>query len=183
MQRVRPHEQTHADGSRTLVMLDAAPREGHPADPNHSDDRLPDDEDDERRGDRDGDDEGAAHPTPTLVLTLRGGGSLRKGKKSGQRVVWKEDVIDNEGSGKKKSKICCIYHKPKKWDESSDESSDGSDCEDEHHNHGHSPTSGAQGSSSNVVASSSTTTVIPLRKPEPNAYEHQPHHQPVPLHS
>ncbi|KAM0790487.1 hypothetical protein ACM66B_003362 [Microbotryomycetes sp. NB124-2] len=43
-----------------------------------------------------------------------------------QRVRWQQDVVDNEGLGRKKSKICCIYHKPKEFDESSDEScSDG----------------------------------------------------------
>ncbi|KAI3617792.1 hypothetical protein CBS9595_003701 [Malassezia furfur] len=43
---------------------------------------------------------------------------------SDRRVVWTEDTIDNEGMGKKKSKICCIYHKPRAFDESSSESSD-----------------------------------------------------------
>ena len=30
-----------------------------------------------------------------------------------KRVTWSEDTIDNEHMGKKKSNICCIYHKPK----------------------------------------------------------------------
>ncbi|KAK4049262.1 Type 1 phosphatases regulator ypi1 [Microbotryomycetes sp. JL201] len=48
-----------------------------------------------------------------------------------QRVRWEQDVVDNEGLGRKKSKICCIYHKPKAFDESSDESSsDGDDDSD-----------------------------------------------------
>lgn len=38
------------------------------------------------------------------------------------RVQWQENVIDNEGLGRKKSKVCCIYNKPKGFDESSDES-------------------------------------------------------------
>ncbi|WVQ99559.1 hypothetical protein IAU59_006695 [Kwoniella sp. CBS 9459] len=55
---------------------------------------------------------------PAGVLKLRGG-PLKK-----QRVVWSEETVDNEGMGKKKSKICCIYHKPRAFDESSsDESS------------------------------------------------------------
>ncbi|WRT66496.1 uncharacterized protein IL334_003455 [Kwoniella shivajii] len=54
---------------------------------------------------------------PAGVLKLRGG-PLKK-----QRVVWSDETVDNEGMGKKKSKICCIYHKPKAFDESSDESS------------------------------------------------------------
>jgi len=46
--------------------------------------------------------------------------------------------VDNEGAGRKKSKICCIYHKPRAFDESSDESSDESDdSEAEGHEHGH----------------------------------------------
>ena len=30
-----------------------------------------------------------------------------------KKVKWSEDTIDNEHMGKKKSNICCIYHKPK----------------------------------------------------------------------
>ena len=46
-----------------------------------------------------------------------------------RRVVWTDETVDNEGLGRKKSKICCIYHKPKPFDESSDESSSGSDSD------------------------------------------------------
>lgn len=59
---------------------------------------------------------------PVGVLQLRATGNTSR------RVVWSEETIDNEGMGKKKSKICCIYHKPKAFDESSDESS-GSDSD------------------------------------------------------
>ncbi|KAF1354894.1 phosphatase inhibitor-domain-containing protein, partial [Delphinella strobiligena] len=49
------------------------------------------------------------------------------------RVQWAEDVVDNEGMGKKSSKVCCIYHKPRETGESSSEesssSSDDSDSE------------------------------------------------------
>lgn len=58
---------------------------------------------------------------PTGTLRLRGG------PRSRPRVVWGEDVVDNEGLGKKKSKICCIYHRPRRFDESSDEDSSGTD--------------------------------------------------------
>ncbi|CCM02778.1 uncharacterized protein FIBRA_04886 [Fibroporia radiculosa] len=54
---------------------------------------------------------------------------LRGAVRNRPRVVWRDDVIDNEGAGKKSSKICCIYHKPKKFDESSDEESDDSDSD------------------------------------------------------
>ncbi|KAI0955581.1 hypothetical protein AcV7_006208 [Taiwanofungus camphoratus] len=59
------------------------------------------------------------------VGTLR----LRAAPRSRQRVVWRDDVVDNEGAGKKSSKICCIYHKPKKFDESSSEESSDSDSD------------------------------------------------------
>ncbi|KAK9325881.1 phosphatase inhibitor-domain-containing protein [Lipomyces orientalis] len=69
-----------------------------------------------------------------VVGTLR----LRGGPVSDRRVTWGEDVIDNEAMGKKKSKICCIFHKQRAFDESSsdessssdDESSSGSDSDD-----------------------------------------------------
>ncbi len=79
-------------------------------------------------------------------------GSLRlRGARRKPRVAWSEDVVDNEGCGKKKSKsasmsftfiivvsdlypVCCIYHKPRRFDESSDEdsSSDESDSDEGH---------------------------------------------------
>lgn len=46
---------------------------------------------------------------------------------NGRRIQWASDVVDNEGMGRKKSKVCCIYHAPKGIDESSDESSSDSD--------------------------------------------------------
>ncbi|KAK0485047.1 phosphatase inhibitor-domain-containing protein [Armillaria novae-zelandiae] len=77
-------------------------------------------------------------------------GSLRlRGARRKPRVAWSEDVVDNEGCGKKKSKICCIYHKPRRFDESSDEdsSSDESDSDEGHscgdHNHSHKGKSGS----------------------------------------
>mmetsp|Transcript_55728 Transcript_55728/g.63617 ORF Transcript_55728/g.63617 Transcript_55728/m.63617 type:complete len:103 (-) Transcript_55728:236-544(-) len=44
-------------------------------------------------------------------------------------VQWSQDTVDNEGMGKKTSKICCIYEKPHDADNcpSSDSSSDSSD--------------------------------------------------------
>ena len=39
-------------------------------------------------------------------------------------------MVDNEGLGRKSSKVCCIYHKPRGADESSsDEDSSGSDSD------------------------------------------------------
>lgn len=45
-------------------------------------------------------------------------------QRSGERpaVRWTDDVIDNEHMNKKKSKICCIFHKNRAFGESSSES-------------------------------------------------------------
>eukprot|EP00899_Mesostigma_viride_P023027 jgi/Mesvir1/3909/Mv19852-RA.1 len=51
-----------------------------------------------------------------VVLTLR---PRRRVKKS---VSWTQDTVDNEGLGKKSSKKCCIYHKPRAFGESSSDS-------------------------------------------------------------
>lgn len=77
------------------------------------------------------------------ILRLRGAHAS-----NGRSVQWAEDVVDNEGLGRKSSKggqydlirayahilthisiVCCIYHKPKAVDESSDESSSDSDSD------------------------------------------------------
>lgn len=56
---------------------------------------------------------------PTLKLRL---------KKEKKKLKWTEETVDNEGLGKKKSKCCCQYTKPRKdLDESSSESED-DDC-------------------------------------------------------
>ncbi|EGX93164.1 Protein phosphatase inhibitor [Cordyceps militaris CM01] len=55
----------------------------------------------------------------------------QKKKVNGRSVQWAEDVVDNEGLGRKSSKVCCIYHKPKAVDESSDESSSDSSSDSE----------------------------------------------------
>ncbi|KAK4455016.1 phosphatase inhibitor [Podospora aff. communis PSN243] len=52
------------------------------------------------------------------VLILRGASTS-----NGRSVQWREDVVDNEGLGRKSSKVCCIYHRPRAVGESSDESS------------------------------------------------------------
>lgn len=47
----------------------------------------------------------------------------QEGESERRGITWSEDVVDNEGMGRKSSKVCCIYHAPKGIDESSDESS------------------------------------------------------------
>ena len=62
-------------------------------------------------------------PQPPAPVTV----ALKKAKPKG--VKWDEQTaIDNEHMGKKSSKVCCIYHKPKAFDES--------DSEDEGCEHG-----------------------------------------------
>ncbi|KAG4306550.1 hypothetical protein PORY_000538 [Pneumocystis oryctolagi] len=57
------------------------------------------------------------------IIRLRGAPSER-------RVRFDETAVDNEGMGKKKSKICCIYHKPREYDESSSDTDTSSESED-----------------------------------------------------
>ncbi|CDJ56264.1 hypothetical protein, conserved [Eimeria maxima] len=47
-----------------------------------------------------------------------------------KQVAWKEGTLDNEDLGRKSSKICCIYHKPRAFGESSSSSSSDSEGED-----------------------------------------------------
>lgn len=61
----------------------------------------------------------------------------------GRAVSWTEDTVDNENMNKRKSKICCIYHKPKPFGESSSSESDDDDDGPDprkhhcHHHHNH----------------------------------------------
>ena len=54
-----------------------------------------------------------------LILTL----SQKK------RVTWHESVIDNEHMNKRKSNICCIFHKKQAFSDSSCEESSDSDSD------------------------------------------------------
>ncbi|KAH7884231.1 phosphatase inhibitor-domain-containing protein [Phlebopus sp. FC_14] len=102
----RAYNSVPTDGSRTITLRDSQPRPE--------------------------DDVGPSGESTTVgALRLRGAP-----RRTRQRVAWGEDVIDNEGCGKKKSKICCIYHKPRRFDESSSESDSDSDS-DSSCGHGH----------------------------------------------
>ena len=88
----------------------------------------------------------AASPSETITLTEEAasssttqadaGGSppaltvkLRKAKaRLEKKVSWTEETVDNEGMGKKKSKCCCVYQKPREFGESSDSDSE-TECE------------------------------------------------------
>jgi len=56
---------------------------------------------------------------------------LKKGAAEKKKIQWTEDTVDNEGLGKKKSKVCCQYKKPRAHlDESSEDESDDDGCGD-----------------------------------------------------
>lgn len=46
---------------------------------------------------------------------------LRK-RKTEKKVEWSSDTVDNEHLGRRSSKCCCVYEKPKQFGESSSES-------------------------------------------------------------
>ncbi|KKK20010.1 hypothetical protein P175DRAFT_0473233 [Aspergillus ochraceoroseus IBT 24754] len=115
-----------------------------------------------------------------------------------RRIRWSEDVIDNEGMGKKSSKVCCIYHKARPVGESSSEESSSSSsdsdsdsdshsdrptsrrkCQHAHNQNGEHPHDSSQGSPERgrVVEGCSRnheTRKTKRRKPSPNAYEKMP---------
>ncbi|ODQ65841.1 hypothetical protein NADFUDRAFT_41830 [Nadsonia fulvescens var. elongata DSM 6958] len=95
-------------------------------------------------------------------------------------VRWEEDVIDNEFLNRKKSKICCIFHKQRAFGESSgEEDSSGSD------------TSSCSGSSSESDGGAGDGGAKKAKSPRrkhrhgphkhrdvsPNAYERQPRYK------
>jgi len=60
----------------------------------------------------------------TLRLKLKKGAAAEK-----KKIQWTEDTVDNEGLGKKKSKCCCQYKKPRaNLDESSGDESEDDGC-------------------------------------------------------
>ncbi|KAF3385571.1 Type 1 phosphatases regulator ypi1 [Penicillium rolfsii] len=114
-----------------------------------------------------------------------------------RRIRWSEDVVDNEGMGKKSSKVCCIYHKARPVGESSSEesSSSSSDSDSEsdtdrrnHMAHRHSHPRGRRPSGENEADPSADAAAVEgccsdhhqqkikrrRRKPSPNAYEKMP---------
>lgn len=74
---MRPNTSAPSDGSRTLTLLDVQSR------PSGSNDEPV----------------SSTDPAPLGVLMLRGGP-----RRTRRRVAWDEDVVDNEGAGRKKSK-------------------------------------------------------------------------------
>lgn len=136
---------------------------------------------------------------PRTVLRLRGdsqshettpssdtdtSSSLRsEPHQSSRRVRWDENVINNEGMGKKSSKVCCIYHRPRALGESSDESSsssssDESDSDDDYDNHNRQRASrrecGHGHGHEHDNEHEGHTHTHKHKKPSPNAYERVP---------
>ncbi|KAJ6131011.1 hypothetical protein N7523_001471 [Penicillium sp. IBT 18751x] len=134
----------------------------------------------------------------TGTLRLRGDETPSTREPStARRIRWSEDVVDNEGMGKKSSKVCCIYHKARPVGESSSESessdSNSSDTDSENevdrrrlranrdrhlHRRGRRP---AEGESSEQLPEQDQEaccghhpTKTKRRKPSPNAYEKMP---------
>ncbi|KAF7312672.1 hypothetical protein MIND_00281500 [Mycena indigotica] len=164
--RRRPNTSAPGDGSRTMTITSAPPQE--------------------EDGSGEVSDSGEG---PSEVGTLRLRGELPPRSAGRRRVVWDADVVDNEGCGRKSSKICCIYHKPRNFDESSSES-DSSDSGDDSsgeeydariaarrrleqrqhersHPHPHSDSDGA-------AEIDSTITQLEQPPPTTNAYEKAP---------
>ncbi|PPQ66678.1 hypothetical protein CVT24_008831 [Panaeolus cyanescens] len=168
-----------SDGSRTMTITERSTQEEGPSSSSH----------DQGSGGR-----------GEIVGSVRV--KAKKKPANGQRVAWDEGVVDNEGCGRKKSKICCIYHKPRRFDESSSESESDSDDDasdtsfgdggarpssgmrgnrggpnrNANHNHNHGDCGHEHPTTSTPMASSSTTTTV-IHTPEerePNAYERQP---------
>ncbi|KAL0574593.1 Type 1 phosphatases regulator ypi1 [Marasmius crinis-equi] len=146
----RPGTSAPSDGSRTITLTGAQPQEG--------------------------DDSGEGSSSEPAVGTLKLRGATRKTR---QRVVWSDDVVDNEGCGRKSSKICCIYHKPKAFDESSSEEDSDSDSDDSscggHHDHNRQVrSSDSSGEGLQSRQSSNSVAQVESDDSDRNAYEIAP---------
>ncbi|XP_060615327.1 E3 ubiquitin-protein ligase PPP1R11 [Anolis sagrei] len=95
---------------------------------------------------------------------------LRK-RKPAKKVEWSSDTVDNEHLGRRSSKCCCIYEKPRAFGESSTESEDEDDegCGNAHCIRGHKKgqRGKAQGTSGDPGPSEGCS-----RKPEPPDQNH-----------
>ncbi|KAI7086903.1 hypothetical protein KC356_g4599 [Hortaea werneckii] len=110
---------------------------------------------------------------PTLRLRAAEETPPQPSPSPSQHVRWAEDVVDNEGMGKKSSKVCCIYHKPHDGAESSggedSSSSSSSDSDDSEPDLSRAQRAGGSGKGSGKGKGKGRE-----RKPSPNAYERQP---------
>ena len=69
----------------------------------------------------------ATGTTTTLISAITDGPEqiVVKLKRRRPRLRWAEDVVDNEDANRKKSKCCCVFHRPRELDESSGDEDEG----------------------------------------------------------
>jgi len=107
--------------------------------------------------------------SPNATLRLRAEPEERR------RIQWAEDVIDNEGMGKKSSKVCCIYHGPSEpGDSDSDSSSSSEGGNDSEPDLSRAQKAGGKKGRGRHADGSGKGKEKEERKPSPNAYERQP---------
>ena len=116
----------------------------------------------------------AGPSTPSATLRLRAE------PEESQRVRWAEDVVDNEGMGKKSSKVCCIYHKPHAPGDSGSESDSSSSSDDSEPDLSRARKGGSGkgkgGKHGHDCGDGKGEGKGKERKPSPNAYERLPKH-------
>jgi len=64
--------------------------------------------------------------TKSVTITARAEEEVKPPERR-SRVQFTAETVDNEGMGRKSSKVCCIYKKPKQFGESSSESDSSDD--------------------------------------------------------
>lgn len=99
-----------------------------------------------------------------------------KKPKSNRKVKWTTETVDNEDLGRKKSKCCCIYNKPRKFGESS--SSDSSDDEECEHCQGHVEKKKSRHSTEQTLTEDSTLTETVTEEPHNPSFG-EPGHPPL----
>ncbi|BCS25587.1 PPP1R11/YPI1 family protein [Aspergillus puulaauensis] len=129
--------------------------------------------------------------TGTLRLRAEGDTSDTRDQTPARHIRWSQDVVDNEGMGKKSSKVCCIYHKTRPVGESSSESesseSESSDSDSDRgagavrskkncrqHNHDHGGSQSSPERARTPGDHGPDDEKRQRRKPGPNAYEKMP---------
>ncbi|KAI9370952.1 phosphatase inhibitor-domain-containing protein [Aspergillus egyptiacus] len=135
-----------------------------------------------------------ARITGTLRLRAEDTTPASRDQTPTRHIRWSEDVVDNEGMGKKSSKVCCIYHKTRPVGESSSESESSSDpdssdsdsdpgaersrsrrnCRQPHNHRDPAQDSPERGRTSGSRGRDSDKGK--RRMPSPNAYEKMPKH-------
>lgn len=70
-------------------------------------------------------------------LILQEGTYLLRSQRMERRVTWSSEIRDNENDNKRKSNVCCIFHRRKKARDFSDNSDDSDEfCNDSDENPG-----------------------------------------------